>query len=274
MGITGCGYVVVHKDGHHRADKNGFVYEHVLVAEEKIGRDLNPEEVVHHTNHIRNDNRPENIMVFATKADHSRFHRIKEKIEACDVDKDGVYSCSESTNDSSYKKYKEQIELNHCRICGREIDPKADLCRECHLDFIRQNWPTREYLKREVRLKSFEEIGREFDVCGKTVSKWCKSYHLPYKKSEIKNYTDGEWENEIPYEIVLDRIEKDKPQKFLKKVEQLDIATGEVLNTYESTVMAKTAMGLARTTDIVKACDGRLKTCKGFKWRYKYVSID
>lgn len=35
MGMTGCGYVVVHKDGHHRADKNGFVYEHVLVAEEK-----------------------------------------------------------------------------------------------------------------------------------------------------------------------------------------------------------------------------------------------
>ena len=34
-----------------------------------------------------------------------------------------------------------------------------------------------------------------FSVSDNAIRKWCKNYNLPYKKTEIKNYTDEEWIN-------------------------------------------------------------------------------
>lgn len=55
------GYVMVYSSEHPRA--NPYVFEHILVAEDKLGRCLMPGEVVHHINHVRDDNRPENLQV-------------------------------------------------------------------------------------------------------------------------------------------------------------------------------------------------------------------
>lgn len=66
-------YVIVH--GHPRADKAGRVPEHVLVAEQTIGRPLKPGEVVHHINRQKDDNRPENLMVLPSAAAHMELHR-------------------------------------------------------------------------------------------------------------------------------------------------------------------------------------------------------
>ena len=46
---------------HPRAGRNGYVFEHVLVMEDLLGRHLMPGETVHHLNGLRNDNRPENL---------------------------------------------------------------------------------------------------------------------------------------------------------------------------------------------------------------------
>jgi hypothetical protein len=45
--------------------------------EETIGRRLLPTEVVHHMNHIRDDNRPENLMLLPDQAAHGREHYPK-----------------------------------------------------------------------------------------------------------------------------------------------------------------------------------------------------
>lgn len=57
------GYVLVKSQGHPSADKRGYVREHRLVVEKVLGRILDKNEIVHHKNGIKNDNRPENLEV-------------------------------------------------------------------------------------------------------------------------------------------------------------------------------------------------------------------
>ena len=49
-------------------------HEHRVVAEEKLGRELLPGEVVHHIDGNKRNNDPRNIMVFESQAQHAKFH--------------------------------------------------------------------------------------------------------------------------------------------------------------------------------------------------------
>lgn len=68
------GYLVEYKPGYN---KRGNAKQHRLVAEKMIGRPLRNNEVVHHINGIKTDNRPENLLVM-TRGEHSAYHRKKE----------------------------------------------------------------------------------------------------------------------------------------------------------------------------------------------------
>ena len=68
------GYLAVGvPEGHPLRQAHGYAYVHRLVAEEKIGRRLSPNEAGHHLNGDRTDNRPENLEV-VTRSEHARRH--------------------------------------------------------------------------------------------------------------------------------------------------------------------------------------------------------
>ncbi len=68
-----AGYVLIRNPEHPRADARGYVYQHVLVAESRLGRSLRSGEEVHHVNGCKDDNRPSNLRVM-TRTEHRRLH--------------------------------------------------------------------------------------------------------------------------------------------------------------------------------------------------------
>jgi hypothetical protein len=82
--ITKRGYRKVQQKNHPRADRDGYVFEHILVMEKKIGRYLERYEVVHHINGDRLDNRPENLDLM-TRGGHSYHHHKDDRFAKVDM---------------------------------------------------------------------------------------------------------------------------------------------------------------------------------------------
>lgn len=74
------GYIAVYYPDHPKSNKAGYIMEHDLIMERMIGRHLKDDEVVHHVNGIKDDNRMENLILMKFK-EHSGHHMKKRHME-------------------------------------------------------------------------------------------------------------------------------------------------------------------------------------------------
>lgn len=195
------GYEEIYLPNHHKAKKNGGVSVHIMVAEEMLGRPLNNEEEVHHIDGNRENNNPDNLMVFASKSDHITYHKVINNNNSDYVlyRLNGVYHCVRNLNIldnreviiySDGKIAKKKL----CPECGNVISYESKVCNKCnslHNRLVER--PLREELKEEIRTTSFLQLGKKYGVSDNAIRKWCDGYGLPRKTSEIKKYSDKEW---------------------------------------------------------------------------------
>jgi hypothetical protein len=71
---TSSGYIRIYAPDHPAAVCNGWVYEHRLVMEQKIGRLLKPGELVDHIDRNRSNNHPDNLRLQASRSAHVKDH--------------------------------------------------------------------------------------------------------------------------------------------------------------------------------------------------------
>ncbi len=67
------GYIQILCPEHPFADSAGYIFQHRLVVEKKLGRILTKKEIIHHVNNIKIDNRIKNLELTNSKK-HSSLH--------------------------------------------------------------------------------------------------------------------------------------------------------------------------------------------------------
>lgn len=163
------GYRCVLRPDHPRSMHTGYVYEHILVAEKYLGRNLNNNEVVHHLDLDRSNNRKENLLVLE-KSQHGKLHYwLKQGAPVSkDMDVNRVNSVKPKEN-------------KFCKSCGLTLQEKQkEFCSiECSSHSRRVAVrPSKIQLAKDIKELSWLAIGKKYGVSDNAARKWAKAYNL------------------------------------------------------------------------------------------------
>lgn len=130
------GYVMVRAPGHPRAASRRYVFEHIVVMEQLLGRVLLPNEHVHHKNGRRDDNRPENLELWRTKeppsvraSDYHCFGcRCGEPPESAADGGETALPTNAASSEGSHTEITGRppsavVSSTECAWCGKDLPP-------------------------------------------------------------------------------------------------------------------------------------------------------
>jgi len=80
---TSHGYRLILRKGHPRAQANGYVSEHIFIAEKVFGKPLPPKAVVHHVDGDCLNNSKDNLVICEDQAYHHLLHKRKRALDSC-----------------------------------------------------------------------------------------------------------------------------------------------------------------------------------------------
>ena len=147
---------------------------------------------LHHKDGNHYNNEIENLVILCPNC-----HSIQEGNSGANT---GKYKCKSISNYmDTVSKAKEKKEISYlCVDCQKPISKGATRCKSCAIRERQKDktatHPNREELKNLIRTTSFLQIGKTYNVSDNAVRKWCDGYGLPRKSSEIKSYSNEEWE--------------------------------------------------------------------------------
>ena len=139
---------------------NGYIYEHRYVAEKFLGRFLSDDEVVHHLDGNKMNNRSENLIVLL-EIMHPKLHAWIDR---------GL----EFKSDNSFQ-------ILECSLCSLTLQGTNEkYCSdECFkLDLRKVERPSKEILRDDIDTMSWLAIGRKYGVSDNAVRKWAKKYGI------------------------------------------------------------------------------------------------
>jgi hypothetical protein len=152
------GYRLVYRPEHPKAMASenwlGYVYEHIALTEDRLGRSLGHDEVVHHLDEVRSNNVESNLVVL-TRAEHTRLHNLSRL----------------AVLNSDWKI--------GCKVCGGKVVHGKTYCsNRCRGLELRNPRPSAEALKNDMASMTFVAIGGKYGVSDNSIRKWARAYSL------------------------------------------------------------------------------------------------
>lgn len=169
------GYRVIYMPDHPKAminkNWNGWIYEHIYIAEKYLGRPIREDEVVHHLDGFKDNNHYSNLLILP-KQSHVKLHTW--------IDSNIPFGTR-----SRIPKY--------CKICNITLqDTQEYYCSVEHSNIDRErkrncSVPSKDELIELLQNNSFVSVGKMFNVSDNAVRRWVKKFGLDPKS--IRKYS-------------------------------------------------------------------------------------
>lgn len=188
----GDGYRWIYTIHQDTERKKGWIAEHTLIAEWVAGRKVEQDEVVHHINFIKHDNRPENLLIMDSKK-HLQYHQNvvnqqRKNTEWWNTFKSKHSEWMKQNNPSERKDITFEIILSLCDQYGYN---QKQICSMLDTD------PNT--IKRKLKTKGFDN----FEVFAKT-------YNPEWKNSGQDNTgnKNPRYDHELTFENICNAYKK------------------------------------------------------------------